>query len=300
MRPAPPWYLAICAIFRDEAAWLREWIEFHREVGVEHFLLYDNGSSDNYSEVLCSYGPDLVTVVNWPDRRSEVARVGWTRASQMPAYADAIRAMRGKCEWLGLVDVDEFLVPIRDPDLPSFLKGFEPYGGVVLNWLCFGTSGVWDLDEGELLLERLCERGPWDEAENHKVKSIVRPHCVSPSPHVHSFEFISDYYAVDALGRRHTGRSTTAAVELSVARIHHYKNRTRRYFCEQKIRKKEHMSGLTLTGDDVAIRQRAHSGTQDRTMYRFVPRVRERIAGLSGPPDPPPGLRGADPWNGDA
>lgn len=30
-------YLAVCAIFRDEAPYLAEWIEFHRLVGVEHF-----------------------------------------------------------------------------------------------------------------------------------------------------------------------------------------------------------------------------------------------------------------------
>ena len=43
----PPIYLAICAIFRDEAPFLDEWIAFHRLMGVEHFFLYDNGSVDN-------------------------------------------------------------------------------------------------------------------------------------------------------------------------------------------------------------------------------------------------------------
>ena len=41
-RRETPHYLAICAIYRDEAPYLREWIEFHRLVGVEHFFLYDN------------------------------------------------------------------------------------------------------------------------------------------------------------------------------------------------------------------------------------------------------------------
>jgi len=39
-------YLSICAIFKDEAPYLPEWIEFHRLVGVERFFLYDNGSGD--------------------------------------------------------------------------------------------------------------------------------------------------------------------------------------------------------------------------------------------------------------
>ena len=39
--------LAIAAIFRDEAPYLKEWIEFHRAVGVERFYLFDNLSTDH-------------------------------------------------------------------------------------------------------------------------------------------------------------------------------------------------------------------------------------------------------------
>jgi hypothetical protein len=45
-------YLSICATFKDEAPYLPEWTEFHRRVGVEHFFLYDNLSTDGSREVL--------------------------------------------------------------------------------------------------------------------------------------------------------------------------------------------------------------------------------------------------------
>ena len=48
----PARYLVACAIFRDEAPYLAEWIAFHRLVGVEHFFLYDNGSTDDPRAVL--------------------------------------------------------------------------------------------------------------------------------------------------------------------------------------------------------------------------------------------------------
>ena len=48
-------YLAACTIYRDDAAYLAEWIEFHRLMGVERFFLYDNGSTDNHREVLAGY-----------------------------------------------------------------------------------------------------------------------------------------------------------------------------------------------------------------------------------------------------
>lgn len=49
-------YLSIGAIFKDEAPYLAEWIEFHRLVGVEHFFLYDNLSTDEKS-MLGGAGP---------------------------------------------------------------------------------------------------------------------------------------------------------------------------------------------------------------------------------------------------
>jgi hypothetical protein len=35
----PIGYVSIAAIFKDEAHYLREWIEFHNMLGVEHFFL---------------------------------------------------------------------------------------------------------------------------------------------------------------------------------------------------------------------------------------------------------------------
>ena len=39
-------YLSIWALYQDEAPYMREWIEFHRLMGVEHFFLYDHDSAD--------------------------------------------------------------------------------------------------------------------------------------------------------------------------------------------------------------------------------------------------------------
>ena len=43
--------VAICLIFKNEAAYLKEWIEYHRLLGVERFYFYDNESNDNTKEI---------------------------------------------------------------------------------------------------------------------------------------------------------------------------------------------------------------------------------------------------------
>lgn len=61
----PKYYLALTAIFRDEAPYLKEWIEFYRTIGVEHFYLHNHLSQDNFAEVLKPYIDDgIVTLSN--------------------------------------------------------------------------------------------------------------------------------------------------------------------------------------------------------------------------------------------
>src|SRR6266480_3576021 len=50
-----PYYLSACAIFRKEAPYLAEWLVFHLGVGVEHFYLYENRSTDDFRTVLAPF-----------------------------------------------------------------------------------------------------------------------------------------------------------------------------------------------------------------------------------------------------
>src|SRR5690242_8629779 len=71
----PPIGLAVCAIFRDEARYLAEWVTFHRLQGVERFYLYDNLSTDDWRQEVA------------PELRSGVVEV--TRWDQVPGQGSA-------------------------------------------------------------------------------------------------------------------------------------------------------------------------------------------------------------------
>ena len=55
-------YLSFCSIFKNEAPYMKEWIEYHLLVGVDHFYLYNNNSTDKLIKTLlsipglCSFG----------------------------------------------------------------------------------------------------------------------------------------------------------------------------------------------------------------------------------------------------
>src|SRR5438309_9657636 len=62
-----PHYLGVAAIYSWEAENLREWVAFHRVVGVDRFLLYDNASVDDHLEPLALLIEDgSVTMHPWP------------------------------------------------------------------------------------------------------------------------------------------------------------------------------------------------------------------------------------------
>ena len=59
--------LVVASMFYNEAPYLREWVEYHRMAGVDHFWLYNDNSTDNWEEVLLPYMEEgLVEVFNWP------------------------------------------------------------------------------------------------------------------------------------------------------------------------------------------------------------------------------------------
>lgn len=129
--PNKPVYLSICSIFKDEAPYLKEWIEYHLLAGVERFYLYDNDSTDNPLEILQPY-IDKGVVIYHKIPGSE---------KQYIAYRDAIYKYKKQTYWMAIIDLDEFIVPVEKDDIKEFLKDYEKYPGVVINWELFDSNG---------------------------------------------------------------------------------------------------------------------------------------------------------------
>ncbi|MBW7571087.1 glycosyltransferase family 92 protein [Succinivibrio faecicola] len=138
--------VSVCAIFKNEAPYIREWLEFNHLVGIEHFYLYNNNSEDDYLKVLQPYiDAGMVTLVQWPHNQK-----------QMASYQDCIKKYSCETNWLGFIDIDEFIVPKSTDNIYDFLKTFERKAGAVnIYWRLFGTSGFLDRDLDGLVSEDL-------------------------------------------------------------------------------------------------------------------------------------------------
>lgn len=126
------YYLSICGIFKDEAHNMREWLEYHKIVGVEHFYLYNNFSTDNYNEVLKPYIENgIVTLIDWPEPQG-----------QMKAYKNCFDSYGKYNQWIAFIDFDEFICPYEDLTISDWVRKFENYPAVAIYWKMFGTSGL--------------------------------------------------------------------------------------------------------------------------------------------------------------
>lgn len=187
-------YLAICAIFRDEAPFLAEWICFHRLVGVAHFYLYDNDSGDRPREALQPFiDRGWVTLIDWP--------IPFHRKAQQQAYQHCLDKVQADdlARWIAFIDLDEFLFSPTQQQLTDELKAYEGYPGVVANWQCYGSSGQREASDAPVI-ERFTWRARRNWVRNRKVKSIVDPARTVRAMGVHVCAHANDALPVDETG----------------------------------------------------------------------------------------------------
>jgi hypothetical protein len=189
----PPIHLAVCAIFRDEAPYLAEWVAFHRLVGVEHFFLYDNGSVDDPGTALAPHVADgCVTVRPWP--------IPFHHAAQRQAYADCLERARGQVRWLAFVDIDEFLFSPRSETLVPVLRQYERHPGVVVHWQIYGSSHHERASDAPVIA-RFTNRARTDWVRNRRVKTVLDPArtCGPIGAGCHHFAYRDGALAVNEL-----------------------------------------------------------------------------------------------------
>lgn len=136
--------LVACAIFRDEAPFIKEWIEHNSIVGIEHYYMYNNFSVDNYQEILEPYiKKGVVTLIDWPVEQGQFA-----------AYNHFMANFRTKTQWVTFIDLDEFYCPFELLDLKEWLVKYRNYPSVIAYWRMFTTSGKIDHNFDQLVIEQ--------------------------------------------------------------------------------------------------------------------------------------------------
>lgn len=182
--------IAMVSISKNEAPYIKEWIEFHKLVGFTKFYFYDNESEDNTVDILKPYidsGLVEYTLIKGKGR-------------QLDAYNDAIAKHKNECRWMAFLDMDEYLMPTKPFEkvynVVSELirKAGKGAAGIGVNWCIYGSAHLEKKPKG-LIIENFIYRGK-SGTETHwgnfHIKTICNPRLVK--------NYISPHYPIYKLG----------------------------------------------------------------------------------------------------
>lgn len=156
---------AVCAIAKEEPEhYVREWLDWHRSIGVDRFFIYDNGG--------------------WVVRGNDIVVVPCCQEyAQVPAYNHCLRNC-DNADFLAFIDLDEFI----SGQVIERLESVE--NALALHWKGFGTSGLeWNPCGRQMGVFRLHMRA--ESAFSRFVKCIVRPSRTTKM-YIHCGEYVDN------------------------------------------------------------------------------------------------------------
>ena len=187
-------FLSLCLITKDSDKYIKEWVAFHLVVGFDSIIIFDNNQNSNLEVILASYlKSKWVTLIPFDGH-------------QVQCYEQALKNYRDRTEWLAFLDDDEFIFSPTHTDLKKVIERYGQNGGLVANWMTFGTNGHVASPNG-LVIEEYLDRGALDSLKcvppqyagiqgsdllpiNSHIKSIVRVEktvsCLTP----HHFAYL--------------------------------------------------------------------------------------------------------------
>ena len=205
--------VGITVIIKNEAPYIKEWIEFHKLVGVEKFFIYDNDSTDNIKEVLQPY-------IN---SKEVIYTPAPGKCRQMPVYEDSIRRNRHKVRYMAIIDADEFILPLKHKTIMEFINYLEKKIGrkvdsLGINWLLHGFNGHYQKPEG-LVCENF-KKCDFSIKDNEQIKSITNLRSAIGCNHPHYCLLLAGSKIVNAKGEDISGFCIDPSLDEII--VHHY------------------------------------------------------------------------------
>lgn len=254
------YYLSFVSNFKNENPYLKEWLDFHIKVGIDHFFLFDQDGSQESAEILEPYiRNQLVTVHDWTLINSKFERPTYffQKDKNHMAYTHAATHYRDHTHWLLKIDIDEFLF-MANPDftIKSWLKKLDSRAirAVRVPRINFGNNGHIKKPEGGVLENYVKRESDPSNYKDMANTSFLNDNYFCYSSHRWSYRIfprgqILQLDSIDGL------------------RINHYFTKSKEEYFER-----QNISGWRKQNEEAfrAIRERTNQ-VQDGTILRYLP-----------------------------
>ena len=219
--------LAIVAIAKNEQDYIKEWVAFHKVMGFDKIILYDNDSTDNTVEEIRPFIDSGYVVYNKIPGEKQ----------QLNAYNDALKRYSSLFKYMAFIDCDEFLFPVDSREtvlsvVEKAMKKNRRAGGICVNWVMFGSSGHETKPEG-LLIENFTYRSKLPGPGTMWIKTICNPDLVVRFGHAHYPKYKRGIYGITPYGKKCIGWSNPIN-EYFGLRINHYFTKSKAQWIERR------------------------------------------------------------------
>jgi hypothetical protein len=133
--------VALCMIAKNENLYIKEFVEYYKNLGIKKIYLYDNNdiNGENFNTILNSYINSKFIKVKNIRGKSEI---------QLHAYNDCYQRYLNEYSWFIFLDVDEFLYIKNNKTISNFLsdKRFLNCNTIFINYNEYGDSDLLKYD----------------------------------------------------------------------------------------------------------------------------------------------------------
>ena len=196
---------------KNEARYMPEWIEFHLLQGYDHFILYDNKSTDKLLEVAKPYLDAKLLEIRYYPPELTTSKNFWLAIQ-------CLQEQVGKSRWLDFRSLDERTFCPTGQQVPDFLKDYEEYGGVAVAWEEFAFNGHITRPKG-LLIENYTQTA---KDFGHHIKTIVHPGCAIQFETPHNYTYHAGWYTVNENYRKTPRPFMHDDYTFNKIKAHHY------------------------------------------------------------------------------
>ncbi len=259
-------FLAFVTRIKHEAPYIREWLEYHLLVGVEHFFLYDMDEGSTQAEALEPYvEAGAVTRIPWSHfegTRLDRKRARFRHNKSSLAHRHFALNFRDRVCWAQKIDGDEFLYPLAGNDVVGPLQAYDPkrVRAVRFPRFNFGNSGHEHRPDG-LVIENYLKR----EATRSSQKEMGNGGSMSGNRFrrgAHRWSY-----------RLYKRGATVLPDEVETLRINHYFTKS---FEEFQGRQNDN-NLRRQTREQFDVRNLERNEVHDDGMLRFLPAVRRAL-----------------------
>ncbi|CAF1347900.1 unnamed protein product [Didymodactylos carnosus] len=157
------WSFTLCTSpLQDKYEYLPQWIEFHRLVGVTKIVVYNTTDTHNRLEGIASVYRQHVgflEIVQWNFSSLQLKDIDSSRYFQVEAVHDCLLRFGDQSEWLGMIDLDEYLISLSPyTTISDFLR--KEYGRQII-----GSINLWS--------NFFCTRQIENYTQEESVKSLL-------------------------------------------------------------------------------------------------------------------------------